>query len=46
MVDAAVEALREVDVVVLVFDASSRPGHGDEFVSGLLRDVKYSLSLR
>jgi len=40
MVDAAVETLREVDVVVLVFDASSRPGHGDEFVSGLLRDVK------
>ena len=40
MVDAAVETLREVDVVVLVFDASTRPGHGDEFVSGLLRDVE------
>ncbi len=26
MVDAAVETLREVDVVVLVFDASTRPG--------------------
>jgi len=36
MVDAAVDTLREVDVVVLVFDASSRPGQGDEFVSGLL----------
>src|SRR6478672_8271587 len=36
MVDTAVETLREVDVVVLVFDASSQPGHGDEFVSGLL----------
>ena len=39
MVDAAVETLREVDVVVLVFDASTRPGHGDEFVSELLKDV-------
>src|SRR5215213_9313974 len=33
MVDTAMESLREVDVVVLVFDASTRPGHGDEFVS-------------
>ena len=40
MVDAAVETLREVDVVVLVFDASTRPGHGDEYVSALLRDVR------
>ena len=40
MVDAAVETLREVDVVVLVFDASTRPGHGDEFVSGLLEKTK------
>src|SRR5512145_1369790 len=40
MVDAAVETLREVDVVVLVFDASTRPGRGDEYVSGLLRDVR------
>ena len=45
MVDAALETLREVDVVVLVFDASSRPGHGDEFVSGLLRDVKVPVVL-
>jgi GTPase len=45
MVDAAVETLREVDVVVLVFDASSRPGHGDEYVSGLLRDVKVPVVL-
>ena len=29
MVDAAVETLREVDVVALVFDASTKPGHGD-----------------
>jgi GTP-binding protein Era len=40
MVDAAVDTLREVDVVVLVFDASTRPGQGDEYVSNLLNDVK------
>jgi GTPase len=40
MVDAAVETLREVDVVVLVFDASTKPGHGDEYVSALIREVK------
>src|SRR5688572_25663137 len=40
MVDAAVETLREVDVVALVFDASSQPGHGDEFVTSLLEKVK------
>jgi GTP-binding protein Era len=39
MVDTAVETLREVDVVVLLFDASTKPGHGDEFVSRLLADV-------
>ena len=40
MVDAAVDTLREVDVVVLVFDASTRPGRGDEFVSGLLEKTR------
>jgi GTPase len=40
MVDAALETLREVDVVALVFDASTRPGSGDEYVSALLKDVK------
>jgi GTP-binding protein Era len=40
MVDAAVDTLREVDVVALVLDASSRPGHGDEYVAGLLANVK------
>jgi GTPase len=40
MVDSAVETLREVDVVVLLFDASTKPGHGDEFVSKLLADTK------
>jgi GTP-binding protein Era len=40
MVDTAVETLREVDAVVLLFDASTKPGHGDEFVSKLLVDLK------
>jgi GTP-binding protein Era len=40
MVDAAVETLREVEVVVLMFDASTKAGRGDEYVSGLLRDAK------
>src|ERR687893_2938938 len=40
MVDSAVETLREVDVVALVFDASTRPGRGDEYVSGLLKGVR------
>lgn len=40
MVDAAVETLREVDVIALVFDASSRPGRGDEYVSKLLEGAR------
>ena len=40
MVDAAVDTLREVDVVGLVFDASTKPGQGDEFVSGLLEKTR------
>jgi len=39
MVDAAVETLREVDAVALVFDASTTPGRGDEYVSNLLKRV-------
>ena len=45
MVDAAVETLREVDVVMLVHDASSRAGHGDEYVSKLLRNVEVPVVL-
>ncbi|MBA2306279.1 MAG: GTPase Era [Acidobacteria bacterium] len=45
MVDAAVETLREVDVVALIFDASTKPGHGDEYVSNLLKDVKVPVVL-
>ncbi len=39
MVDAALDTLREVDVVVLVIDATARPGSGDEFVLRLLERV-------
>jgi GTP-binding protein Era len=45
MVDAAVETLREVDVVALVFDASTKPGRGDEYVTGLLKDVRTPIVL-
>ena len=45
MVDAAVDTLREVDVVALIFDASTKPGHGDEFVANLLKDVKIPVIL-
>ena len=40
MVDAAVETLREVDVIVLLFDASTKPGQGDGYVANLLRDLR------
>jgi GTP-binding protein Era len=39
MVDAAVDSLTEVDVVLLVHDASTAPGHGDEYVAKLLTRV-------
>ena len=45
MVDAAVDTLREVDVVAVVFDASTRPGQGDEYVAGLLKDVRTPIVL-
>jgi GTPase len=40
MVDAAVEAMREVDVVGLVVDASEPTGKGDKFVADLVRDAE------
>jgi GTPase len=40
MVGTALEAMREVDVVALVVDASVKPGQGDHFLLGLLKDVK------
>jgi GTP-binding protein Era len=45
MVDAALETLREVDAVVLVFDATTQPGRGDEYVSSLLQPVKAGVVL-
>jgi GTPase len=45
MVDAAVETLREVDAVMLVHDAASRPGAGDEFVSRLLQGIEVPVVL-
>jgi len=37
MVDTAIDTLREVDLVVLVVDATIRPGTGDRFVLDLLK---------
>lgn len=47
MVDTATETLREVDVVVLVVDATVPPGAGDRFILELLRGahVKSVLAL-
>jgi GTP-binding protein Era len=39
MVDTALEAMREVDVVCLVVDASVKPGPGDRHLLTLLKDV-------
>src|SRR5262245_42358759 len=40
MVDTALEAMREVDIVTLVVDASAKPGAGDRHLLELLRQVK------
>jgi GTP-binding protein Era len=40
MVDMALEAMREVDVLALVVDASVKPGTGDRYMLEMLRDVK------
>lgn len=39
MVDVALEAMRDVDVLTLVVDASARPGPGDRHMLGLLKDI-------
>ena len=39
MVDLAIEAMREVDVLALVVDASVKLGPGDRFMLDLLKDV-------
>jgi GTP-binding protein Era len=40
MVDVALEAIKDVDVLALVVDASARMGKGDRYLVALLRDVK------
>ena len=45
MVDTAIEAMREVDVVCLVVDASVKPGPGDRHLLTLLKDVKVPVIL-
>jgi GTPase len=40
MVDVALEAMREVDVLALVVDASVKPGSGDKFMLETIREVK------
>jgi GTPase len=40
MVDVALEAMREVDVLALLVDASVEVGPGDRYLLRLLRDVK------
>jgi GTP-binding protein Era len=45
MVDAALESLRQADVLAVVADSSARVGRGDRFLVGLLRDVKQPVFL-
>jgi len=40
MVDVALDAMREVDVLCLVVDVSVKPGPGDRYLMKLLEDVK------
>lgn len=40
MVDVALDAMREVDVLALVVDASVKPGPGDRYMLDVLKDVK------
>jgi GTP-binding protein Era len=40
MVDAAIETMRNVDVLGLVVDVTEPPGKGDRYVRDLLKDVK------
>jgi GTPase len=39
-VDVALEAMREVDVLALVVDASAKPGPGDRYMVAALKDIK------
>ena len=45
MVDAALESLRETEVVVVLVDASNKPGAGDNFVIERLKQAKVPVIL-
>jgi GTP-binding protein Era len=45
MVDVALEAMREVDVLALVVDASAKPGSGDRYLLDTLKTVKKPVML-
>ncbi len=45
MVDVALEAMREVDLLALVVDASVKPGPGDRYMVDVLKDVKVPVLL-
>jgi GTP-binding protein Era len=40
MVDVAMDAMRDVDVLTLVVDVSVKPGPGDRFLLNVLKDVR------
>jgi GTP-binding protein Era len=40
MVDVALDAMRDVDLLTLIVDVSVKPGPGDRHLLGLLKDVK------
>jgi GTP-binding protein Era len=45
MVDAAVDTMREVDLVCLIVDVTEPPGKGDRYVLNLVKDVKVPVFL-
>jgi GTPase len=45
MVDVALEAMREVDVLALVVDISVKPGTGDQYMLEVIKDVKTPIIL-
>ena len=45
MVDVALDAMRDVDVLTLVVDVSAKEGPGDRYLAGLLRRVKVPVIL-
>src|SRR5215210_4896879 len=45
MVDAALDTIREVDVLCLLIDVSEKMGHGDQFVVDLVKNVEVPVFL-